>query len=213
MYHRLWNRIEHTKGTPGWHRSIGSSFSICLGIVSILMQDRYSLRWMSHRHRNLLRHSRWYFELTLVKWKHVSVYLEIILISTQGRCTVWSECTIGSKIALSTPKGYSWVTQVKCKINFSLFEIVSFFMQDRCTVCVECTIGSEIILMHPMVLLVTLVKWKFVSVRLEIVLILAQDRCTVCAECTTGMKILPGTPDGTSSWCWLSGSLFRSIRR
>jgi hypothetical protein len=37
--------------------------------------------------------------------KLVSVYLEIILISSQDRCTVCTECTIGSEIALSTLEG------------------------------------------------------------------------------------------------------------
>jgi hypothetical protein len=35
-------------------------------------------------------------------WKVVSVYLEIVLISMQDRCTVCTEHTIGSKIILGT---------------------------------------------------------------------------------------------------------------
>ena len=38
-------------------------------------------------------------------WKLISVRLEIVLISTQDRCTVCAECTIGSEIALGTPNG------------------------------------------------------------------------------------------------------------
>jgi hypothetical protein len=35
----------------------------------------------------------------------VAVRLEIVLILTQDRCTVCTECTIGSKIILDTPDG------------------------------------------------------------------------------------------------------------
>jgi hypothetical protein len=40
-----------------------------------------------------------------VKWKLVLVYLEIVLILTQDRCTVCAERTIGSKIVLATNDG------------------------------------------------------------------------------------------------------------
>jgi hypothetical protein len=39
------------------------------------------------------------------KWKLVSVYLEIVLILTQKRCTVYDECTIGLEIVLDAPDG------------------------------------------------------------------------------------------------------------
>jgi hypothetical protein len=35
-----------------------------------------------------------------VKWKFVSVYFEIVLISTQDRCTVCVKQTIGSEIVM-----------------------------------------------------------------------------------------------------------------
>ena len=38
-----------------------------------------------------------------LKWKLVSVHLEIVLILTQDRCTVCAEHTIGSKIDLDAP--------------------------------------------------------------------------------------------------------------
>jgi hypothetical protein len=41
----------------------------------------------------------------MVKWKLVSVRLEIVLILRQYRCTACAECTTGSKITLSTPDG------------------------------------------------------------------------------------------------------------
>jgi hypothetical protein len=59
---------------------------------------------MYHGYQNLFRHTRWYFYMTLAKWKLILVYLEILLILTQARCTICVKCTIGSKIALGTPK-------------------------------------------------------------------------------------------------------------
>jgi hypothetical protein len=41
--------------------------------------------------------------MTRLKWKLVSVRLEIVLILTHDRCTVCVEHTIGSKIVLHAP--------------------------------------------------------------------------------------------------------------
>ena len=41
--------------------------------------------------------------VTRLKWKHILVLLEIVLILAQDRCTVHVECTIGSEIVLDTP--------------------------------------------------------------------------------------------------------------
>ena len=38
-----------------------------------------------------------------MKWKLVSVCLEIVLTSTQDRCMVCAKCTIGSQIILDAP--------------------------------------------------------------------------------------------------------------
>jgi hypothetical protein len=43
--------------------------------------------------------------MTRLNWKHVSVHLEIVLILTQGICTVYAEHTIGSEIILDAPDG------------------------------------------------------------------------------------------------------------
>ena len=43
--------------------------------------------------------------MTRLNWKLVSVRLEIVLILTQGSCTVCVERTIGSEIALDAPDG------------------------------------------------------------------------------------------------------------
>jgi hypothetical protein len=45
--------------------------------------------------------------VTWVKWKLISVHLEIVLISTQDGFTVSAECAIGSKIILGTADGTS----------------------------------------------------------------------------------------------------------
>ena len=37
-----------------------------------------------------------------------SVRFDIVLISTQDRCTVCDECTIGSEISLDAPDGTPW---------------------------------------------------------------------------------------------------------
>jgi len=39
------------------------------------------------------------------KWKHISVYLEIVLTSTQDSCTVCAKRTKGSEISLDAPDG------------------------------------------------------------------------------------------------------------
>ena len=43
--------------------------------------------------------------MTRLKWKHVSVCLEIVLILTQDRCGVCAKRTIGSEIILDAPDG------------------------------------------------------------------------------------------------------------
>jgi hypothetical protein len=42
-----------------------------------------------------------------LKWKHVSVHLEIVLILTQGTCMVYAEHTVGSEIVLDALDGAS----------------------------------------------------------------------------------------------------------
>jgi len=58
-----------------------------------------------HRLRNHFGRTQWYFKVTRLKWKLDSVYLEIVLILTQDKCTVCAERTIGSKIVLDAPDG------------------------------------------------------------------------------------------------------------
>jgi hypothetical protein len=60
-----------------------------------------------------------------VKWKLVSVSLEIVLILTQDRCTVCTKRARGLEIILGTP------------------------MELRCMVYAECTTGMEIFMATP----------------------------------------------------------------
>jgi hypothetical protein len=63
------------------------------------------LRQTYHRVINRFRHTQWYSKVTRLKWKLVSVYLEIVLNLTQDRCTVCTERTIGLEIILDTLDG------------------------------------------------------------------------------------------------------------
>jgi hypothetical protein len=47
--------------------------------------------------------TRWYSEVTRLKWVLVLVYLEIVLILMQDRCTVCVKHTTCSKIILDRP--------------------------------------------------------------------------------------------------------------
>jgi hypothetical protein len=57
---------------------------------------------------NHFGHTRWYSVVTRLKWKLVSVGLEIVLILTQDRCIVCAKCSIGSEIVLDASDGTSW---------------------------------------------------------------------------------------------------------
>ena len=53
-----------------------------------------------HRLRNHFGCTRWYFKVMRLKWKLDSVYLGIVLIMTQDRCTVCAERTIVTEVIL-----------------------------------------------------------------------------------------------------------------
>jgi hypothetical protein len=79
-------------------------------------------------------------------WNLVLVHLEIVLISTQDRCTVCTEHTIGSEIILDAPDGTPSL-QGLCRTWFSdCLETVLVSVQDWCTICTEHTTGSKNIL-------------------------------------------------------------------
>jgi hypothetical protein len=58
-----------------------------------------------HRLRNYFGRTRWNCLVKWVMWNLVLVYLEIVLVSVQDRCTVCAECSTGSKIILDAHDG------------------------------------------------------------------------------------------------------------
>jgi hypothetical protein len=50
---------------------------------------------MYHSLENHFARNRWYSYVVWVKWKHILVHLEIVLVSTQDGCMVCAERTIG----------------------------------------------------------------------------------------------------------------------
>jgi hypothetical protein len=58
--------------------------------------------------------------VTRLKWKLISVVLEIVLILRHDRCTVCAKRTTGSKIAVDAPNGTSR-DEVRVKAHFSPF--------------------------------------------------------------------------------------------
>ena len=85
--------------------------------------------------------------MTRLKWKPISVRLEIVLILTQDRSTVCVERTIGSEIVLDTLN--SKVTWVIWNLASFRLETVLVSGQDRCMVRARHTTGLEIILEAP----------------------------------------------------------------
>jgi hypothetical protein len=72
----------------------------------VLEQDRGMVSAkMYHRVRNHFGRTSWFSKLTRLKWKLVSVHLEIVVILSQDSCMVCAERTIGSKIILDVPNG------------------------------------------------------------------------------------------------------------
>jgi hypothetical protein len=68
-------------------------------------RQMHYLRRMYHGLRNHFGHTRWNSYVMWVMSNLVSFHLEIVLILTQDRCTVYAECTIGSKIVLDATNG------------------------------------------------------------------------------------------------------------
>jgi hypothetical protein len=60
----------------------------------------YGLCQTYHRLINHFGRTQWYSYVTRLRWKVISVYLEIVLILMQYRCTVCAEGTICSEIIL-----------------------------------------------------------------------------------------------------------------
>jgi len=64
----------------------------------------------------------------------ILVHLDILLIFTQGRCTVCTKRTIGSEIHLDTPDGLLGDIDL-VESYFGSFGDSVVSVQDRCTIC------------------------------------------------------------------------------
>ena len=80
--------------------------------------------------------------MTRVMSNHVSVHLEMVLVSVQDRCMVCAKRTIGSETILDAPKVLLG-DEAQVQAHFGLFRDSTSLMQDRCIVCAERIIGSE----------------------------------------------------------------------
>ena len=73
--------------------------------VNLDARQVHGLRQLHYRLINHFGFTRWYSDVTWVKWILVSVHLKIVLASMQDRSTVCAERTIGSEISLDAPDG------------------------------------------------------------------------------------------------------------
>jgi hypothetical protein len=73
--------------------------------VSFSAWKVHGLHQMYRRLRNYFGCTSWYSWVTRLKWKIVSVHLDTVLVSVQGRCTVCAKCTIASEIVLDALDG------------------------------------------------------------------------------------------------------------
>ena len=85
--------------------------------------------------------------MTLVLTNHVSVRLEMVLVSVQDRCTICAKRTIGLETVLDALMVLLG-DEAQVQAHFGVF-LVLVLTQDRCAVCAERTIGSEIVLDAP----------------------------------------------------------------
>ena len=84
---------------------VEATFSPFGDSVNLDARQVHGLRQMHYRLRNHFGCTRWYSDMTWVKWILVSVHLEIVLASMQDRSMVCVERTIGSEISLDAPDG------------------------------------------------------------------------------------------------------------
>jgi hypothetical protein len=96
---------------------VESHFGLFRDSVSFGAREVHGLRQMYHRLRNHFGCTGWHSLVTRLKWKLVSVHLEIVLILIQDRCTVCAERTIGLEIILDAPNGTARRCG-SCRISF-----------------------------------------------------------------------------------------------
>jgi hypothetical protein len=97
----------------------------------------HGLRRTYHGHGNHFWHTRWYSEVTWVKWKLILLYLE--------------NRKIGAHFAKNLPRAWKSVWAHILVLLGNVCQVGACFSPfgDRCTVCAECTIGFGIIFGTP----------------------------------------------------------------
>jgi hypothetical protein len=73
--------------------------------VSFSSGSMHSLRQTYYRLRNHYGQNGWKSQVTRLKWKLISVRLEIMLILIQDRCTVCAKRTVASETVFDAPNG------------------------------------------------------------------------------------------------------------
>ena len=129
--------LEAPDGNPRWRGSCGISF------WSVWRQCNCRCKIGERFAPNILRNhfgvSRWYSSVTRLKWKLVSVQLEIVLVFTHGLRQTYHR--------LRNHFGSAWwnslVMWVMWNLVLAFLEAVLVSVQDRCTICAKHTIGSK----------------------------------------------------------------------
>jgi hypothetical protein len=98
----FWTHPIELLGDVGY---VESCFSLFGDTISVGARQGHGFCQTYHRLKNHFGCTRWYSQVTRVKWKLILVCLEIVLILMQYRCTVCAERTISSKIILGAPDG------------------------------------------------------------------------------------------------------------
>jgi hypothetical protein len=71
--------------------------------VNLDTRQVHGLRRTHNTVGNCFACTRWNFLVTWVKWNFISVRLQTMLLSVQGRCTICAEYTMGMEVFLATP--------------------------------------------------------------------------------------------------------------
>jgi hypothetical protein len=84
---------------------VESRFGLFANSANLDARLVHGLRRTYHRLRNHFGCTRWNCFMIRVMWNLVLVYLEIVLVSVQDRCTACAVHTTGSKIVLDAHDG------------------------------------------------------------------------------------------------------------
>ena len=90
---------------PGDEAQVEACFGPFGDSANLDARSVHGLRQTYHRLRNHFRRTQWYSLVTRLKWKLVTVRLEVVLILTHDRCTVCVERTLGSDVILDPLDG------------------------------------------------------------------------------------------------------------